>query len=274
MIVLTATPELRLTFEKLIQTMEAPVKWNGLFVVIDNTLILQGDVRSLFFHFDSKKVITNIIDLEIKVQEIVPIENNPYIKNVINMLLYAFGKWGNIKGLTVEKDYAQLGKLFANILGEIDIEPEYTKEHFWFFQRGVRIVYEEVVECALSYKEKDPEIPKEESKGLWHKLVWKQTFEEFPVQETTVKERNRNRLGNNFYLTSYVCPVCGNKMHGVVYQAGGEFTIDTNEGRVKIARAYTCGKCCTFYTPRPRRLLIDGDCYIMDFAGDKVAYQD
>lgn len=274
MIVLNATPELRLTFEKLIQTMEAPVKWKGLFVVIDNTLILQGDVRSLFFHFDSRKVMTNIIDLDIKVQEITPIENNPYIKNVINMLLYAFGKWGNIKGLTVEKDYAQLGKLFANILGEMDIEPEYTKEHFWFFQKGVRIVYEEVVECALSYKEKNPEIPKEESKGLWHKLVWKQTFEEFPVQETTAKERNRNRLGNNFYLTSYVCPVCGNRMHGVVYQVGGEFTIDTNEGRVKIARAYTCGKCCTFYTPRPRRLLIDGDCYIMDFAGDMAAYQD
>lgn len=274
MIVLTATPELRLTFEKLIQTMEAPVKWNGLFVVIDNTMILQGDVRSLFFHFDSKKVMTNIIDLDIKVQEITPIENNPYIKNVINMLLYAFGKWGNIKGLTVEKDYVQLGRLFSNILGEMDIEPEYTKDHFWFFQKGVRIVYEEVVECALSYKEKDPEIPKEESKGLWHKLVWKQTFEEFPVQETTAKERNRNRLGNNFYLSSYVCPDCGNKMHAVVYQVGGEFTIDTNEGKVKIARAYTCGKCCTFYTPRPRRLLIDGDCYIMDFAGDQVAYQD
>ncbi|MBR5565602.1 MAG: hypothetical protein IKW08_05480 [Roseburia sp.] len=274
MIVLNATPELRLTFEKLIQTMEVPVKWNGLFVVIDNTLILQGDVRSLFFHFDSRKVMTNIIDLDIKVQQITPVENNPYIKNVINMLLYAFGKWGNIKGLTVEKDYAQLGKLFANILGEMDIEPEYTKEHFWFFQKGVRIVYEEVVECALSYKEKNPEIPNEESKGLWHKLVWKQTFEEFPVHETTARERNRNRLGNNFYLSSYACPDCKNKMHGVVYQVGGEFTIDTNEGRVKIARAYTCGTCCTFYTPRPRRLLIDGDCYLMDFAGDKVAYQD
>ena len=62
MIVLQATPELRVTFTKLIQTMEVQVNWNGLFVVIDNTLILQGDVRSLFFHFDSRKVITNIID--------------------------------------------------------------------------------------------------------------------------------------------------------------------------------------------------------------------
>ncbi|MBQ8279176.1 MAG: hypothetical protein IJZ23_04990 [Roseburia sp.] len=274
MIVLNATPELKLTFDKLIQTMEANVTWNGLFVVIDNTLILQGDVRSLFFHFDSRKVVTNIIDLDIPVQKITPIENNDYVKNVINMLLYAFGKWGNIKGLTVEKDYDQLSKLFKNILGEMDIEPEYNKEHFWFYQKGVRILYEDVVECAISYKEKDPEVPEEESKGLWHKLIWKQTFEEFPVQETTVKERNRNRLGNNFYLTGYVCPTCNNKMYGVVYPVGMEFVIDTNEGRVQIARAYTCGKCCSFYTPRPRRLLIDGDSYIMDFEGDKVAYQD
>ena len=274
MIVLNATPELKLTFEKLIQTMEAQVSWNGLFVVIDNTLILQGDVRSLFFHFDSRKVVTNIIDLDIPVQKITPIENNAYVKNVINMLLYAFGKWGNIKGLTVEKDYEQLSKLFANILGEMDIEPEYNREHFWFYQKGVRILYEDVVECAISYKEKDPEVPEEESKGLWHKLIWQQTFEEFPVRETSVKERNRNRLGNNFYLSSYVCPVCNNKMHGVVYPVGMEFVIDTNEGRVQIARAYTCAKCCSFYTPRPRRLLIDGDSYVMDFEGDKVAYQD
>lgn len=274
MIVLNATPELRLTFEKLIQTMEVKVNWNGLFVVIDNTLILQGDVRSLFFHFDSRKVVTNMIDLDIPVQKITPIENNTYVKNVINMLLYAFGKWGNIKGLTVEKDYVQLSKLFANILGEMDIEPDYNKEHFWFYQKGVRILYEDVVECAISYKEKDPEVPEEESKGLWHKLIWKQTFEEFGVQETTAKERSRNRLGNNFYLTGYVCPECHVKMHGVVYPVGKEFIIDTNEGRVRIARAYTCAKCCNFYTPRPKRLLIDGDCYCMDFAGDKVAYAD
>lgn len=274
MIVLNATPELRLTFEKLIRTMEVKVKWNGLFIIIDNTLILQGDVRSLFFHFDSRKVVTNIIDLEIPVQKITPIANNDYVKNVINMLLYAFGKWGNIKGLTVEKDYCQLSQLFANILGEMEIEPEYNKEHFWFYQKGVRIVYEEVVQCAIDSKEREPEMEEEEHTGLWHKLIWQQIYEDFSVQETTAKERSRNRLGNNFYLTSYVCPVCRNKMHGVIYPAGKEFVIDTKEGRVQIARAYTCGKCCSFYTPRPKRLLIDGDCYIMDFGGDKAAYQD
>ena len=51
MIVLRANTELKSTFEKLIKTMEVNVSWNGLFVVIDNCLILQGAVRSLFFSF-------------------------------------------------------------------------------------------------------------------------------------------------------------------------------------------------------------------------------
>lgn len=274
MIVLQATPELRVTFKKLIQTMEAQVNWNGLFVVIDNTLILQGDVRSLFFHFDSKKVITNIIDLEIPLQKITLIEGNPYVKNVINMLLYAFGKWGNIKGLTVEKDYRQLSQLFTNILAELEIESEYTPEHFWFFEKGVRIVYEDVIQSAIEHKEHTAEALDEEKKGLWHKLIWKHVYEDFGIEETTVKERNRNRLGNNFYLTSFLCPVCENKMHSVVYPVGKEFVIDTDEGQVRLARAYTCSRCCSFYTPRPDRLLIDGDCYVMDFTGDRLAYED
>ena len=274
MIVLQATPELRVTFKKLIQTMEVQVNWNGLFVVIDNTLILQGDVRSLFFHFDSRKVITNIIDLEIPLQKITLIEGNPYVKNVINMLLYAFGKWGNIKGLKVEKDYRQLSQLFANILTELEIESEYTPDHFWFFENGVRIVYEDVMQSAIEHKEHTPETLEEEKKGLWHKLIWKHVYEDFGVEETTIKERNRNRLGNNFYLTSFLCPVCENKIHSVVYPVGKEFVIDTDEGQVRLARAYTCSRCCSFYTPRPDRLLIDGDCYVMDFAGDRLAYED
>ena len=53
MILLRANTELHQTFERLIEAMKVPVKWNGIFVVIDNYMILQGEVRSLFFHFDS-----------------------------------------------------------------------------------------------------------------------------------------------------------------------------------------------------------------------------
>lgn len=275
MIAFHATPELKLTFEKMIRTMEVKVKWNGLFVIIDNTMILQGELRSLFFHLDNRKVLTNIIDLEVPVQQISRIENNEAVKNVINMLLYAFGKWGTIKGLKVEKDYNQLNLLFRNILGELEIEPEYTKEHFWFYENGIRVVYEDVMQYAIdSVKEESLATEEEESTGLWHKLVWNQKYEDFPIKETTLSERNKNRLGNNFYLTNYLCPSCEKKMHGVIYPIGKEFVIDTKEGRVQIARAYTCSACNRFYTPRPKRLLLDGDCYIMDFGGDKLAYQD
>ena len=51
MILLRADPELHQTFERLIEAMKVPVKWNGIFVVIDNYMILQGEVRSLFFPF-------------------------------------------------------------------------------------------------------------------------------------------------------------------------------------------------------------------------------
>lgn len=274
MIVLTATSDLRATFTKLIENMSVPVKWNGLFVVIDNCMILQGEVRSLFFHLDSRKVVTDLIDLEIPVHSIERIGDNGYVKNVINMLLYAFGKWGTIKGIRVEKDYNQLNRLFENILGEINIEPEYTKEHFRFYRQGMRIVYEDVMQCAVEHREKETEIREEESRGLWHKLIWQQTYANFVMEETSAKERNKKRLGNNFYLTGYLCPECGQKMYAVIYPVGREFVIDTKEGMVRLARAYTCSACCSFYTPRPERLLIDGDCYLMDFMGDEAAYED
>lgn len=70
MIVLKADSELKMTFERLIKTMHANVNWTGLFVALDNYLILQGEVRSLFFHFDSRKVAENIVDLPIKEDEI------------------------------------------------------------------------------------------------------------------------------------------------------------------------------------------------------------
>ena len=50
------------------------------------------------------------------------------------MVLYAFGKWGNIKGLRVDKDYVRLNRLFAQILGEFQVESQYAPEHFRFYK--------------------------------------------------------------------------------------------------------------------------------------------
>lgn len=276
MIVLRASADLKMTFEKLIKTMKVPVNWNGLFVVINNCIILQGDVRSLFFHFESRRVVTNIIDLTIEEMNIKNVGDNGWVKNVINMLLYSFGKWGAIQGLCVEKNYAQLNQLFSDIMKEIGLSSEYTSDHFYFYKEGIRITYEDVMQAALEAKEKEPELPaeKEEEGGLWHKLLWKRERAKFGIKETTVKERQQNRLGNNFYLISYLCPYCKGQMHMVVYPEGREFRIETTEGDVILSRACTCSNCCIYYTPRPKKLLAEGDVFVMDFEHDRKAYED
>ncbi len=275
MIVLRANPELKMTFERLIQTMRANVQWNGLFVVMNNFIILQGEVRSLFFHFDSRKAAENIIDVNIKEEDIKDTAGEPQVQDVVNMILYAFGKWGSIKGLRVEKNYEQLGSLFGAILKGISVEPEYTPEYFRFYKNGIRITYEEVVEAALEARESvlEEEAP-EETPGLWHKVVWQQAMAAFERVDMTEEERNGGRLGNNFYRVGYLCPGCGEKLHMTVYPQGKEFRIETPEGIVLLARAYTCASCNCFYTPRPYKMLSEGDIYRLDFGEDQKAYED
>ncbi|MDD6305494.1 MAG: hypothetical protein PUA75_00875 [Clostridiales bacterium] len=275
MIVLRANSELKNTFERLIKTMGANVTWNGLFVVIDNCLILQGAVRSLFFHFDSRKVLENIIELPIKEEEICDTTDAARVQDVINIILYSFGKWGTIKGIRVEKNHEQLNRLFKSVLAEIGIEPEYTWEHFQFYQNGIRVTYEDVIQRALEASETALEEPEEEEgKGLWHKVAWKNAKVTFQKEETSLEERRSGRLGNNFYRIGYLCPDCGEKLHMVVYPLGREFKIETPEGAVLLARVCTCAKCNSFFTPRPEKMLSEGDIYRLDFDEDRKAYED
>ncbi len=275
MIQLQANAELRQTFETLIGTMKAPVRWNGVFVVIDNYLILQGEVRSLFFHFDTRKVTTNIIEIPAP-EGGAPKEigSNVRVQNAINMVLYAFGKWGTIKGLRVDKSFAQLSQLFVGILREIDVEPEYTQEYMRFYRTGMRMTYEDVIQTALEYQEKDAEENRAEGGGLWHKILWKKRQAAFLPVETTLRERRKARLGNNFYMVGYLCPTCGEKLHMAVYPMGKEFRIETEEGGVLCARTCTCRACQCFYTPRPGKLLAEGDVYTIEFGEDDRAYED
>lgn len=277
MIILRTNLELKLTFEKLIRTMKEPVEWNGQFVIVGDYLILQGRVRSLFFNFENRKVLTNMIDIPVKEDEIIEIENHTKVQNVLNLVLYAFGKWGMIRGIKVEQDYAQLNTLFTNILREFAVEPGYNRENFRFYRGGIRINYEDVIQYALDAEEEkaeQTEAESTESGGLWHKLVWKKHKASFLKKETTFEQRQKKRLGNNFYMVGYQCPKCRNYLHMVVFPEGKEFRVETAEGGVFLARAYTCNHCNCFYTPRPEKLLAEGDVYIMDFLNDTHAYED
>ena len=112
-------------------------------------------------------MLENIIELPIKEDAIIDTEGQPKVWDVINMILYSFGKWGAIKGLRVEKNHEQLNRLFSSVLREINIEPEYNWEHFQFYQDGIRVTYEDVVQAALESEDKLPEEESEEEAGLW-----------------------------------------------------------------------------------------------------------
>lgn len=275
MVVLKANSELKKTFEKVIQTMGARVAWNGLFVVMDNFVILQGEVRSLLFHFDSRKAAETIVELDIRQEDIYDTAEYAQVRDIVNMVLYAFGKWGKIKGLRVEKGYPQINQMFGGVLREIQVDPDYTAESFHFYKNSIRITYEDVIEEALTAKEKMPEEKTEtETQGLWHKVEWEMQRMSFGMKELTVEERRSSRIGNNFYRNGYLCPKCGRNLHMTVYPPGKEFRIATPEGAVLLARACTCDACTCFYTPRPAKMLSEGDVYMLDFEGDQSAYDD
>lgn len=276
MVTLKSTPELLAVFDKLIKTMTVPVKWDGLFVIFGNVMVLKGEERSVIFNFETKRVGTNILDVTIKEQDIRSIGTNTVLVNALNMILYAFGKWGMLKRVKVDKDFEQLNALFTGVLRELHVEPDYTAEHYYFYKEGLRITYEEVVMLALeSYKQEENEsdVSGGES-GLWHSMVWQMCRYSFVLKQTTLAERKGKRLGNNFYLAGYLCPKCGRKLYMVVFPPEKEPVIDTQEGRVRLARACTCAECGIFYTPRPDRLILEGDVYVLDFEGDKAAYED
>ena len=97
--------------------------------------------------------------------------------------------------------------------------------------------------------------------GLWHNMVWKKDKKSFKYSELSKKERDRKRLGKGFYASPYKCPICAGVLYMTVYPQGTEKKIETDEGNVYLARAYTCNECTVFFTPRPDLLLAEGDIY-------------
>lgn len=296
MILLKANLELKSIFLKMINTMGENVKWTEIFVVNNNDIILAGEGRSLFFNFDNRRAFSNIVELPVDVEKAERIIQNPLLENTLNMILYVFGKWGGIKGLKVEMNYEQLNGLLNNILEEISIECVLTSNNFRFFKDGILITYEEVVQEILdkskpeddedsqgesaeegTHEEESEEKQEEVNEyelGLWHKICWIDGKFAFDKEELTESDRIKSRLGNNFYMVNYKCPDCGEKLYMVVYPPGKEFRIETDEEAVYMARAYTCSECNTFYTPRPHKLLIEGEVFTLDFEDDRQAYQD
>lgn len=309
MLLLKANPELEKVFGKLIKAMKLPVTWTDFFVITNNNLILTGEVRSLIFSFDRKKAYTTIMEIPSRCEQLESMPSDSLLNNVLNMTLYSFGKWGIISGLKVDKDYDALNALFANVLRPVNIEPDYTIENFRFFKDNIQITFEDTLLAILRLLKDEGKLKERQSLatsetmpkkagakqradadentavpddtddydykiGLWHNLCWKKeicTFEKAPVSE---EDSARSRIGHDFYITNYRCPQCRQKLYMAVYPVNRELLIDTEEGRVFMARTYACHNCNTFYTPRPQKLLQEGDVYSLKFDEDRTAYED
>lgn len=278
------------TYKKLITASRADVDWQGVILVQNNTIILPGSINSFIFDFEVKKVYPNIIDIpEIK-EEVFEIEGRKLLENIFNLLLYVFGKWGTLPGIRVSHSYARIDLLFKQVLKEINSEAYYSDSGIRFTTDGLSVVFEDIVISAINKIKADDraeaeserlpgesateEGPDDGPQGLWHDMKWKMAVEGFNKQELDTRQAASARLGSNFYIIPYICPGCSSHLHMSVYPNGKEFAIDTEEGKVYIARVYMCPACSRFYTPRPGKLLSDGDIYILDFDNDAKAAED
>ncbi|MCH5250234.1 MAG: hypothetical protein J1E98_09880 [Lachnospiraceae bacterium] len=310
MILIKANPELKNVYKRLITTLKLPVTWNDVFVVKNNLLILAGDVRSLIFNFENKKIYTSILEIPTESSRLESMPSDSMLNNVMNITLYAFGKWGTIGGLKVDKDYDTLNTLFSQILRPVSIETGFGENNLRFYNNGVQLTYEDMIMAVLrllnnegKLKEnqslvtsetvdrdnenpdeardsdtgsssKNEEVENDYEIGLWHNLSWKKDTCDFKKVPKSEADSAKSRIGNNFYITNYICPKCEEKLYMGVYPVDKELLIDTEEGRVFMARTYSCHNCNTFYTPRPKKLLQEGDIYVLKFDEDRIAYED
>ncbi len=283
MVWLKADTGLENTYKKLVYASKADVEWNGFILAENNTVILPGRVNSLIFDFDLKKVYPNIIDIPEMPEDISEIDGKQLLKNIFNMTLYIFGKWGALQGIRVEHTYEKIDMLLKQILKEARAEAYYSRNGIKFSCDGKSVVFEDIVVAAIN-KIKEDERAEEEGlengeeeeypQGLWHDMKWKTTSASFGRQDLDGSEKGLDRLGSNFYVIPYKCPQCNSHLHMSVYPDGKEFVIDTEEGKVYAARIYMCPGCSLFYTPRPGKLLSEGDEYILDFDNDAKAADD
>ena len=91
MIILKANKELQMVFQKVINTLGKRTDWGNIFLVLDNSLVLYGKNRCLFFSFDKKRVFESVLEVPVNEELALQIEKNPLLTNTLNMTLYVFG---------------------------------------------------------------------------------------------------------------------------------------------------------------------------------------
>lgn len=271
MVILKADPSLDKVYRKMIETAKEGVDWTGFFAVNNNMVILLGKTSSFIMDIDKKRVFSKTGSINFDSSAAIETADNKVLINIINMLLYVFGKWGVVNGLRVKQDYEGLSVLFSNILKEIMIQPYFNMSGLKFLKKGIQITFEEVVIAAV---ESVSESEEDDTIGLWHDLKWKVIRKDFDKSELKAGDSESERIGDNFYMVPYTCPECQNHLHMLVFPEKKEYRIDTDDGKIYLARVYACPSCNCFYTPRPDRLLKEGDVYYLEFEDDEKAAKD
>ena len=144
MIVFTANDKMKEIYEKTIRVMGQNVEWNGTFMICDNSLILPGTLKSLFFNFDDKRAMGSVVDESVN-ESVLDMKGNPTLESAINISLYVFGKWGKIKGLGVDKSFEQLGTLINSIFADVNVTSVVTANYCRFYHDGMHVTYEETI---------------------------------------------------------------------------------------------------------------------------------
>ena len=166
MLVINANQEQMQVFGRLIEEMGAQVVWNGRFVIMGDRLILEGLVRSLFFHFDIQKVSVELAELPDDDGEELEIQEYPGLADLITIAVYAFDKFGVIKGIDSEKDVQQLNQVFGEILGIYHLKSDFSEENIEFYKSGMSITYEDVLDTVIAQPQARVQIPMLEMPAL------------------------------------------------------------------------------------------------------------
>lgn len=190
MLVINAPKEQRQVFNSLIQEMDIQVVWSGRFVIMGDRLILEGMIRSLFFHLDIQKTGIDFIELPTENEEELELSDYPGISDLITMIIYAFEKFGILNCVVVNQDIGQLEQLFQDILSDFQLEVAFSEEKIEFYQSGMRITYEDVIEQALAFPEASRRIPRLELPAVSSYEEANQNPSQNVNQETPVKERD------------------------------------------------------------------------------------
>lgn len=281
MLVLKANSELKKTYNKLVASTKSRVEWSGTFVVNNDNVILLGRDKSLVFSMEKRKVFGDIVEKEIDDSTAYIVNSaKPGIVSYLTIPLYVLGKWGALKGLVVKHDYKKLTEMFTGIVKSAGIEADFTDKHLYFYKNGIRFDYEDVlselirnIEEMESGNSKEIDEHNEYKMGLWRKIKWisaRNNFEKLPKQ----KRVEVCDIGKNFFSVPFKCPYCSNRLYMVVFEKNKEYIIETDVQRVYLARAYTCPQCHSMFTPKPDKLLSEGDIFKIDFEDDAVAYED